>query len=103
MDSLRLQGADNAASNAMAAQQQADKVQAWLAGASPGHEMALARQKLKETEKKFKRKDYAFRRQLNEMPNIIPGCPGGSCKTYHKLDFASTTLCRSMACICFTS
>ena len=27
------------------------------------------------TQKK-KRKDYAFRRQLNEKPSIIPGCPG---------------------------
>ncbi len=25
---------------------------------------------------KQKRKDYTFRRQLNEKPNIIPGCPG---------------------------
>ena len=23
-----------------------------------------------------KRKDYAFRRQFNEKPSIIPGCPG---------------------------
>jgi hypothetical protein len=27
-------------------------------------------------EKKRKRKDYAFRRQFNEKPSIIPGCPG---------------------------
>jgi len=26
-------------------------------------------------EKKKKRKDYAFRRQFNEKPSIIPGCP----------------------------
>jgi len=25
-----------------------------------------------------KRKDYTFRRQLNEKPSIIPGCPGVS-------------------------
>ena len=25
-----------------------------------------------------KRKDYAFWRQLNEKPSIIPGCPGSS-------------------------
>ena len=24
----------------------------------------------------IERKDYAFRRQLNEKPSIIPGCPG---------------------------
>ena len=30
----------------------------------------------KEIEKKSKRKDYAFRRQLNEKPSVIPGCPG---------------------------
>ena len=27
-------------------------------------------------EKKKKRKDYAFQRQFNEKPDIIPGCPG---------------------------
>ena len=27
--------------------------------------------------KEKKRKDYAFRRQFNEKPSIIPGCPGG--------------------------
>ena len=27
-------------------------------------------------EKKKKRKDYAFRRQFNEKPSSIPGCPG---------------------------
>jgi len=27
-------------------------------------------------EKKRKRKDYTFRRQFNEKPSIIPGCPG---------------------------
>jgi len=27
-------------------------------------------------EKKNKRKDYTFRRQVNEKPSIIPGCPG---------------------------
>ena len=27
--------------------------------------------------KKRKRKDYTFRRQFNEKPSIIPGCPGG--------------------------
>jgi len=26
--------------------------------------------------KKKKRKDYAFWRQFNEKPSIIPGCPG---------------------------
>ena len=26
--------------------------------------------------RKTKRKDYAFRRQINEKPSIIPGCPG---------------------------
>ena len=25
----------------------------------------------------MKRKDYAFRRQFNEEPSILPGCPGG--------------------------
>jgi len=28
------------------------------------------------SEKKKKRKDYAFRRQFNEKPSITPGCPG---------------------------
>jgi hypothetical protein len=32
------------------------------------------------TEKK--RKDYAFQRQFNEKPSIIPGCPGIMCLTY---------------------
>ena len=27
-------------------------------------------------QKEKKRKDYAFRRQFNEKPSIIPGCPG---------------------------
>jgi len=26
--------------------------------------------------KEMKRKDYNFRRQFNEKPSIIPGCPG---------------------------
>ncbi len=26
--------------------------------------------------KEKKRKDYAFRRQFNEKPSVIPGCPG---------------------------
>jgi len=30
--------------------------------------------------KEKKRKDYAFRRQFNEKPSIIPGCPEGACK-----------------------
>ena len=29
-----------------------------------------------------KRKDYAFWRQFNEKPNIIPGCPGHTHKHY---------------------
>ncbi len=29
-------------------------------------------------EKEKKRKDYAFRRQFNEKPSIIPGCPGSA-------------------------
>ena len=29
--------------------------------------------------KDTKRKDYAFRRQFNVMPNIIPGCPNSCC------------------------
>ena len=28
-----------------------------------------------------KRKDYAFRRQFNEKPSSIPGCPGMSLST----------------------
>jgi len=28
------------------------------------------------TQKERKRKDYAFWRQFNENPSIIPGCPG---------------------------
>jgi len=31
----------------------------------------------KRKRKEKKRKDYAFRRQLNEKPGIIPGCPEG--------------------------
>jgi len=34
-----------------------------------------------------KRKDYAFRRQFNEKPSIIPGCPGdGTVKDNYLLD-----------------
>ena len=29
-----------------------------------------------------KRKDYAFRRQFNEKPSIIPGCPGRAAGTH---------------------
>ena len=32
-----------------------------------------------------KRKDYAFRRQFNEKPSIIPGCPGSGIHTLHFL------------------
>ena len=32
--------------------------------------------KKKRKEKEKKRLDYAFRRQFNEKPSIIPGCPG---------------------------
>jgi len=39
---------------------------------------------LKEKEKKRKkRKDYAFRRQFNEKPSIIPGCPEVSMLQLH--------------------
>ena len=31
-----------------------------------------------EESKGKKRKDYAFRRQFNEKPSIIPGCPGSA-------------------------
>ena len=34
-------------------------------------------------EKKRKRKDYAFRRQFNEKPSIILGCPGGMAGMSH--------------------
>jgi hypothetical protein len=30
----------------------------------------------KERKGKERRKDYAFWRQINEKPSIIPGCPG---------------------------
>ena len=33
----------------------------------------------KRKEKTKKRKDYAFRRQFDEKPSIIPGCPGDRC------------------------
>ncbi len=37
----------------------------------------LIEKKRKEKKRKEKkRKDYAFRRQFNEKPSIIPGCPG---------------------------
>ncbi len=32
--------------------------------------------RLNEVAARKKRKDYAFRRQFNEKPIIIPGCPG---------------------------
>jgi len=32
-------------------------------------------------EKKTKRKDYTFRRQFDEKPSVIPGCPGPKCYT----------------------
>ncbi len=31
------------------------------------------------TKRKKGKKDYAFRRQFNEKPSIIPGCPGLCC------------------------
>jgi len=31
--------------------------------------------------KEKKRKDYTFRRQFNEKPSIIPGCPGLTIET----------------------
>ena len=31
-----------------------------------------------------KRKDYAFCRQFNEKPSIIPGCPGACCYSSHQ-------------------
>jgi len=35
--------------------------------------------KRKEKKRKAKKRlDYAFRRQLNEKPNITPGCPGST-------------------------
>jgi len=33
-------------------------------------------QEVKEEEKKKKEKGYAFQRQSNEKPSIMPGCPG---------------------------
>jgi len=44
----------------------------WLGMAKPAHLSSFAKPK----EKKRKEKDYTFRRQLNEKPSIIPGCPG---------------------------
>ncbi len=38
----------------------------------------------------MKRKDYAFRRQFNEKPSIIPGCPG--IKRYLILTLARPTV-----------
>ncbi len=39
------------------------------------------------TSRKKKRKDYAFRRQFNEKPSIVPGCSGGG-TSEHKATFA---------------
>ena len=33
--------------------------------------------------KEKKEKDYAFRRQFNEKPSIIPGCPDGLQRPHH--------------------
>jgi hypothetical protein len=34
-----------------------------------------------------KRKGYAFWRQFDEKPSVIPGCPGSACNTAHDLHF----------------
>ena len=37
--------------------------------------MIAETRKNRKEKKEKKRKDYAFRRQFNEKPSIIPGCP----------------------------
>ena len=49
-----------------------------MSSAKVGHQLSLRKEK--------KRLDYTFRRQFNEKPSIIPGCPG-SCPSL---------LCRSL-------
>ena len=39
-----------------------------------------------------KRKDYAFRRQFNEKPSIIPGCPEHHANKAVMLDMAAPVL-----------
>ena len=39
-------------------------------------------------EKEKKRKDYAFWRQFNEKPSIVPGCPGNRSSCNESCDFA---------------
>jgi len=34
-------------------------------------------------QKEKKRKDYTFRRQFNEKPSIVPGCPGAQVEVCH--------------------
>jgi len=51
--------------------------------------------------KEKKRKYYTFRRQFNEKPSIIPGCPG--CPPLHsQLSSASTNSCAYLAAIMVT-
>jgi len=49
----------------------------WLRKEKKRKEKKRKEKKRKEKKRKEKkRKDYAFRRQFNEKPSIIPGCPG---------------------------
>jgi len=41
------------------------------------HEEAISLEKRKEKKRKEKKRiEYAFWRQFNEKPSVIPGCPG---------------------------
>ena len=65
------------------------------------------KEKRKETKRKEKqRKDYAFQRQLNKKPSIIPGCPGTQKEkasiAVAWLQSASVTVCYS-TCSCVSN
>ncbi len=53
---------------------------AWIRGSSAAIQVhAWHHESEKKRKKREKRKDYAFRRQFNEKPSIIPGCPAHEC------------------------
>ena len=42
-----------------------------------------------------KRKDFPFRRQFNDKPSIIPGCPGAGVKRYDAREVCGKSCCQS--------
>ncbi len=67
---------------------------AWLCAVQISCERCLKLVLCLQVRKEKKRKDYTFRRQFDEKPSIIPGCPG--------LQVTIFVACFQVCCWCIT-